>query len=51
MLTTLEAIFPTPVLRANIGRDFTAEELAFFTKAQAHTVGNVLNTRASCKSP
>ena len=45
MLTVWEAIFPTPVLRTNIGRDFREDELKFFVEAQNHTIQNVLNTR------
>ena len=45
MLSTWEALFPTPVLRTNIGREFTTEELAFFRKAQTRITGNVLNSR------
>lgn len=45
MLSTWEALFPTPVLRTNIGREFTQQELAFFTTSQSSTTGNVLNRR------
>ena len=45
MLSTWEAIFPTPVLRTNIGREFTEEELQFFVRLQSKTTGNVLNMR------
>lgn len=47
MLSKWEAIFPTPVLRANIGREFTKEENEYFIRAQQHAVGNVLNFRSS----
>lgn len=47
MLTTWEAIFPTPVLRGNIGRDFTEKEVEFFAQAQSRTIGNVLNMRTA----
>lgn len=45
MLSTWEAIFPTPILRTNIGREFTEEELQFFAQSQGATTDNVLNTR------
>ena len=45
MLAAWEAIFPTPVLRANIGREFTEKELQFFLQSQSRTTGNVLNMR------
>ena len=40
-----EAIFPTPVLRTNIGRDFTAEERSFVVNMQATVRPNVFNLR------
>jgi len=47
MMTTWEAIFPTPVLRSNIGREFTEKELAFFRQAQDSTYPNLENKRSA----
>ncbi len=46
MMTTWEAIFPTPVLRTNIGREFTEKELRFFEQTQSEVCENVANTRS-----
>lgn len=46
MLSTWEAIFPTPVLISNIGRELSAEEKAFFVRTQSHTIENVFNSRS-----
>ena len=46
MMTTWEAIFPTPVLRTNIGRNFSERELRFFEAAQGKVCDNVANTRS-----
>jgi uncharacterized protein (TIGR02466 family) len=46
MMTNLEAIFPTPVLRANIGREFTESELDYIRRVQQHTCPNVGNSRS-----
>lgn len=43
MMTTWDAIFPTPVLRTNIGREFTGEEQAFFAETGEHLFPNVDN--------
>lgn len=47
MLSTWEAIFPTPVLMANIGRELSEEEKAFFVRTQSNTVENVFNRRSA----
>ena len=46
-MTTWESIFPTPVMRSNIGRDFTAEEWKFFKRMQAAPHENVSNIRSA----
>lgn len=46
-MTTWESIFPTPVMRSNIGRDFTQDELKFFEKIQTATHDNVTNVRSA----
>lgn len=46
MVTTWEAIFPTPILRTNIAREFTEKERIFFEQTQNNVCANVLNTRS-----
>ena len=46
MTAKWEAIFPTPVLRANIGREFTESELDYVRRVQQSTCQNVCNTRS-----
>ena len=46
MIATWEAIFPTPILRTNIAREFTEKELRFFEQAQNNVCPNVLNSRS-----
>ncbi len=46
-MATWESIFPTPVMRSNIGRDFTAEEWKFFKRMQAAPHANVSNIRSA----
>lgn len=46
-MVTWDSIFPTPVMRSNIGRDFTQEELAFFERVWAATQENVTNFRSA----
>jgi uncharacterized protein (TIGR02466 family) len=41
-----ESIFPTPVMRSNIGRNFAEEELAFFEKMWGAARTNVTNFRS-----
>ncbi len=45
-MITWKAIFPNPVMRANIERNFTNDEKKFFKKMQAASHVNVLNTRS-----
>ncbi len=45
-MITWEAIFPTPVLRTNIAREFTEGELRFFKQSQDNVCANVLNARS-----
>lgn len=40
-------IFPTPVMRSNLGRAFTAREREYFKKLQADRCRNVFNTRCA----
>lgn len=44
MIVSWDAIFPTPVMRTNIGREFTPEERSFFAATKKHTFPNVVNT-------
>ena len=46
-MVTWESIFPNPVMRSNIGRDFTAKEHEFFEKMQARPHENVSNIRCA----
>jgi uncharacterized protein (TIGR02466 family) len=46
-MVTWEAIFPTPIMRTNIGRNFTDEENGFFEKMQGAPVPNVSNVRSA----
>jgi len=46
-MVTWEAIFPTPVMRTNIGRNFTKEEGRFFEKMQGAPHPNVSNIRSA----
>lgn len=46
MLTSWEAIFPTPVLRTNIGREFTEREFDYFRRVRQQTCPNVDNARS-----
>ena len=46
MMATWEAIFPTPILRANIAREFTGKEGEFFDRAQKNVCANVRNDRS-----
>ena len=41
-----DALFPTPVMRSNIGRPFTDEERRFFERQQETIHPNVLNVRS-----
>ncbi|MGW8182337.1 MAG: putative 2OG-Fe(II) oxygenase [Burkholderiales bacterium] len=45
-MVTWEAIFPTPVMRTNIGRPFTGEESRFFETMQGASHPNVANVRS-----
>ena len=45
-MVTWEAIFPTPVMRTNIGRTFTEEENRFFEGMRASPHPNVYNVRS-----
>jgi len=45
-MITWESIFPTPVMRSNIGRDFTDAEFAFFEKMQADRHEYLTNSRS-----
>lgn len=45
-MVTWESIFPSPVMRSNIGREFTAEELKFFRRLQETPHPNIANTRS-----
>lgn len=45
-MVTWEAIFPTPIMRTNIGRNFTDAENAFFEKMRASPHPNVYNVRS-----
>lgn len=45
-MVTWEAIFPTPIMRTNIGRSFTDEENAFFETMRASPHPNVYNVRS-----
>jgi len=42
-----ESIFPTPVMRSNIGRNFTDEELEFFETVYAASRANLTNFRST----
>jgi uncharacterized protein (TIGR02466 family) len=44
--TAWEAIFPTPILRTNIGREFTERELDYVRRTQQSTCLNVANSRS-----
>ena len=46
-MITWESIFPTPVMRSNIGRNFTDEERNFFQKKQAAPHANASNIRSA----
>ena len=46
-MATWDAIFPTPVMRSNIGRSFTEEELKFFEMLWAASQANVTNFRSA----
>lgn len=46
-MATWESIFPTPVMRANIGREFTHKERDYFEKLQAAPHANVFNVRSA----
>ena len=46
-MVTWEAIFPTPVMRAALGRPFSADEREFFASKQTEPHPNVLNTRSA----
>lgn len=46
-MVTWEAIFPTPIMRTNIGRKFTDEENRFFDKMQGAPHPNVSNVRSA----
>jgi uncharacterized protein (TIGR02466 family) len=46
-MVTWESIFPTPVMRSNIGRNFTPEELAFFESVWGATQENATNFRSA----
>jgi uncharacterized protein (TIGR02466 family) len=43
---TWESIFPVPVMRSNIGRRFTGDELQFFERARQTARPNVTNARS-----
>lgn len=45
-MVTWEAIFPTPIMRTSIGRDFTDEEAAFFERMRGAPHPNVYNVRS-----
>lgn len=47
MMTKWEAIFPTPLLRSNIGREFTEAEVKFIKHSQKNVCANVLNSRSA----
>lgn len=44
MITTWDAIFPIPILRTNIGRELTREELDFFGETEKKLFPNVNNS-------
>lgn len=46
-MITWESIFPTPVMRSNIGRDFSDAEQAFFEKLRAAPHPNIANNRSA----
>jgi uncharacterized protein (TIGR02466 family) len=46
-MITWESIFPTPVMRSNIGRNFTDDERKFFKKLQGALYQNFSNTRSA----
>ncbi len=46
-MVTWEAIFPTPIMRTNIGRNFTDEENKFFDKMRGAPHPNVSNIRSA----
>lgn len=46
-MVTWESIFPTPVMRSNVGRSFTSDEQKFFKKMQAAPHANVSNVRSA----
>src|SRR3979411_1893362 len=46
-MITWESIFPTPVMRSNIGRNFADDERKFFKKLQAAPYANASNTRSA----
>lgn len=47
VVTSWEGIFPIPVLRTNIDREFTDEERNYFARTQENTCANVFNTRTA----
>ncbi|MDH5536765.1 MAG: 2OG-Fe(II) oxygenase family protein, partial [Betaproteobacteria bacterium] len=44
MITTWDAIFPTPILRTNIGRELTEEEHRFFSETEKNLSSNFENS-------
>jgi uncharacterized protein (TIGR02466 family) len=46
-MITWESIFPTPVMRSSIGRNFTDDELKHFRKLQAAPYENFSNLRSA----
>lgn len=44
MITTWDAIFPTPILRTSIGRELTREEQDFFAETEKNLFPNVSNS-------
>jgi uncharacterized protein (TIGR02466 family) len=45
-MVTWDSIFPTPVMRASIGRGFSEEELGFFERMWTRSQANVTNFRS-----